>query len=174
VLPQCLRGGLLHDNRRQATSTPSREIIRTVKYAEDLTAGLVIELGEYRASEDEMVGFARQWDPQPFHTDPAAAAGGYFGGVIASGLYTMGVLQRLAVLAAYRDWAVIAGRQIREVRMLAPVRPGAVLAGRLTIDEVTPAKPDRSLVVTTGELRAQDTVVLRAIFEFYLRRRAAG
>jgi len=110
-----------------------------VRYAEDLTAGTVIDLGEYRVTEDEMVTFARHWDPQPFHT----------------------------------DWAVIAGRQIREVRMLAPVRPGAVLAGRLTIDDVTPGKPGRSLVVTTGELRAEDTVVLRAIFEFYLRRRAA-
>jgi acyl dehydratase len=142
-----------------------------VKYAEDLVAGSVVELGEYPVTEDEMISFARQWDPQSFHTDPEAAAAGYFGGVIASGLYTIGVLQRLAVLAAYHDWAIIAGRRIREVRIPAPVRAGAVLAGRLVIEELTPASPSRSLLVTRGELRDGPTLVLQATFELYLRRR---
>jgi acyl dehydratase len=140
-------------------------------YAEDLVVGSTYQLGEYEVSAEEIVSFASQWDPQPFHTDPEFATGGFFGGLIASGLHTQGIFHRLAVLGVYRDWAIIAGRRIRDVALPAPVRPGSVLSGQISIDEMTPTAPDRCLMVTRGRLTSGQTPVLEGTFETYIRRR---
>ena len=68
-------------------------------YAEDLREGQEFPFGSYSMVEDEMLAFARQYDPIPIHTDPAAAAASPFGGLIASGLHTMAIYQRLIVEA---------------------------------------------------------------------------
>jgi acyl dehydratase len=141
--------------------------------AEDLTVGLEIDLGTYTVSGDEIVEFATQWDPQPFHIDHDAAAKGYFGEVIASGAHTLAVFQRLAVLGAYRYWDVVAGRAIREVHLLRPVRAGTELHGTLTVTAVEPNRPDRSLVTKIGRLQEDDAVVMTVEFDAYVRRRAA-
>ena len=143
-------------------------------YAEDLVVGSAHGLGEYKVTEEEIVAFANRWDPQPFHTDPEFAANGFFGGLIASGLHTLGILQRLAVLGVYRDWAIIAGRRIRDVSLPAPVRPGSVLSGQIIIDEITPTAPDRCLMVKRGRLTSGQTPVLEATFEAYIRRRPSA
>ena len=70
-----------------------------MKFA-DFQAGQVIEAGPYALSQDELLSFAREWDPQWFHTDPEAAAQGPHGGLIASGWQTCGIAMRLAVAAA--------------------------------------------------------------------------
>lgn len=140
-------------------------------YAEDLVVGSTYQLGEYKVTEEEIIAFASQWDPQPFHTDPEFAARGSFGGLIASGLHTQGVLHRLAVLGVYRDWAIIAGRRIRDVSLPAPVRPGSVLSGQISIEEMTSTAPDRCLMVTRGRLSSGQALVLEATFETYVRRR---
>ncbi|GAA0274499.1 MaoC/PaaZ C-terminal domain-containing protein [Cryptosporangium japonicum] len=139
--------------------------------AEDLTIGLEIDLGSYTVTADEIVEFARQWDPQSFHVDPSAAADSYFGEVIASGLHTLGVLQRLAVLGAYEHWDVIAGRRIRSIELTAPVTDGTTLTGSLVVEEVTARGPERALVAVRGRLvRSDNRPVLDAVFEMYLRR----
>jgi acyl dehydratase len=138
-------------------------------HAEDLAVGRVYELGTYLVTAGEIVEFARQWDPQPFHVDQQAAADGAFGQLVASGLHTLGVFQRLAVLGTYRDWDIIAGRRIRSVELTAPVTAGMTLAAALVIDEVRPAGPERALVVTRGRLTAGRVQVLEAVFESYVR-----
>lgn len=143
-------------------------------YAEDLLVGEALELGEHEVTLEEMLEFAGQWDPQGFHVDVAMAREGHFGEVIASGLHTLAVFQRLAVLGALRHWAVVAGRRIREIQFPAPVLAGTLRAS-LVVESVTWDRADRSLVVVVGRVRrADDTEVMTAVFESYVRNRPAA
>ncbi|MBA4026548.1 MAG: dehydratase [Gordonia sp.] len=140
-------------------------------YAEDLVEGHTYELGSYVVTRDEILSFAGQWDPQDFHTDDAAAAKGFFGEVIASGIHTLAVFQRLSVLGAYNRWAVIAGRTLRDVQFRSPVRSDSELSATMSVTTVLLQRPDRALVVTTGQLASAHALVLDAEFEMYVRRR---
>lgn len=109
----------------------------SVIHAEDLEAGLVLELGSHPVTESEIIDFASQWDPHYFHLDPERAAKeSRYGGLIASGLHTLCMYQRLWVLGRTHDWNVIAGAGIDNVRLLRPVRPGDVLTARSEVLEV--------------------------------------
>jgi acyl dehydratase len=70
---------------------------RSQRFLEDYTAGLVLEFGAVPVDEAEVVEFARRFDPQPFHIDPAQAASGPFGGLIASGWHTGSLMMRMLV-----------------------------------------------------------------------------
>jgi acyl dehydratase len=143
----------------------------SVRYADDLSAGDEFDLGSYQVSLAEILEFAEQWDPQFFHVDESAAADGFFGGVIASGVHTVAIFQRLAVLGAYRHWAVIAGRRVT-AELPAPLTPGLTVTGTLWIDRVRITRPDRALVTTRGRLAGPDGVpVLHTTVEAYVRRR---
>lgn len=136
----------------------------------DITSGSTYELGSYTLAEAELIGFAAAWDPQIFHTDEAVAAAGAYGGLIASGVQTIAIYQRLAVLAVFRHWSVIAGRGMREVRFLRPVRPGDTLTGAMKIDTVHFDSRGRALVATSGELVNQSGApVLRLELDVYVR-----
>ena len=127
-------------------------------HAEDLAEGQVLELGTHAFTEDEIITFASQWDPQYFHVDPVRAeAESRFGGLIASGLHTLSVYQRLSVLARRIPWNVIAGAGMEDVALLRPVRPGNVLRGRTVVEGIQ-LQPDRQrgLVTFVGELTNQD------------------
>lgn len=63
-------------------------------WADDLEAGQVYRFGTHHVTEEELLDFARTWDPQDFHTDKAAAEAGAYGGLIASGLHTMSIYQK--------------------------------------------------------------------------------
>src|SRR6267143_4123876 len=97
-------------------------------YAEDLAAGQRFELGSYTISEDEILSFAKQYDPVPIHTDKDAAAKGPFGVLIASGFNTLAIYQRLIVEAVWTQVAGIVGRSF-EVRLSRPMRPGTIITG---------------------------------------------
>lgn len=142
--------------------------------ADDLTSGYRIQLGERTLAEDEIVKFAEQWDPQWFHTEPAAAATGHHGGVIASGIHTLAVLQILSVEAFYSRSAVIAGRGFDRLRFTAPVRPGDTLSGSATVTEVS-LDQTRGRVEMAIEMHDQDeTTVLTATMTVFLWRRGHG
>ena len=141
-------------------------------YADDLTAGDVYELGSYTPSREEVTSFAEAWDPQFFHTDLEAAERGLFGGLIASGIHTMAVFQRLSVGGFWGNSATIAARGIRNVRFIKPVRPGTTLAGRLVVEEVTHRDAGRSLVSVSGSLRDESGAsVLALSLDAYIARR---
>jgi acyl dehydratase len=98
------------------------------RYA-DLIVGSVANSRPMQVSLDEMLDFARRYDPQYFHTDPQAARASVFGEVIASGIYTMALWRRLDhEIAGDIDW--IAGVAWENVRFAHPVRAGDTLSAR--------------------------------------------
>ena len=140
--------------------------------AEDLPVGEVIELGEHEVTREAVIDFASQLDPQAFHVDPEFAAGTVFGDVIGSGLHTLAIYQRLAVLGAYRHWAVVAGRAIRGVSLTSPLRPGTTVQATVRIDSVTPSTGERSLVAKTGRVLHGGLVLMTIEVDSYVLRRA--
>jgi acyl dehydratase len=134
-------------------------------YFEDLEPGQVVDLGSRSVSEEEIVAFARQFDPQPFHVDPEAAKDSVFGGLIASGWHTGALWMRLYVDSLLEGAASMGSPGIEELRWLAPVRPGDTLSGRLTVLETTPSerRPDRGTVRIRGEMVNQDGVTVMSM-----------
>lgn len=101
----------------------------------DFRAGQIIEAGPYAVGESEVLSFAQAFDPQWFHTDPAAAAKGRFGGLIASGWHTCAIAMRLAADAALQGSESFASPGVADVRWPHPVRPGDELSLRATVIE---------------------------------------
>lgn len=128
--------------------------MRTV-YAEDLRPGQHFDLGTYRVSEAEILDFAGTWDPQYFHVDAEASAAGPFGGLIASGIHTLAIFQRLTVDACFSKWHIIAGKRIRTLEFLRPVRPGDELRGEFVLEELTFDDRQRAELVVRGTLTNQ-------------------
>lgn len=125
-------------------------------YADDLKPGQQFPFEEYTVSEAEILDYARQWDPVYIHTDPDAARDAGLGGVIASGLHTLAIYQRLAVAALWSRMAGGAGRSF-DVRFCRPVLPGTTLTGHARVDSVTP-RGDRgdAAVLLTAALTGDD------------------
>lgn len=134
----------------------------TDRWFEDYTEGDVREYGSVALSEEEIVGFARRYDPQPIHTDPEWAATGPFSGLIASGIQTIGVFMRLYADHYLTRCGSLASPGMDEVRWTRPVRPGDALRLRAETLEarLSRSKPDRGLVVTGCELLNQDDHVV--------------
>lgn len=134
-------------------------------YFEDLAPGQVVELGSVPVTQEEIVDFARRFDPQSFHVDPVAAKDSVFGGLIASGWHTGAMWMRLYVDALLDGAASMGSPGIEELRWLAPVRPGDTLAGRLTVLETTASdrRPDRGTVRIRGEMVNQDGVTVMSM-----------
>ena len=128
------------------------------RYFEDYMPGAVFEYGDIPVSEAEIIEFARRFDPQQMHVDPAAAARGRFGGLIASGWHTAAIMMRLIVDNFLPGAASLASPGIDELRWLKPVRPGDVLRIRVTVLEATPSRsrPDRGMVRSLVEVLNQD------------------
>lgn len=128
-------------------------------YWEDVEIGTRRDLGHYTFSEDEIIRFARKFDPQPFHIDPEAAKRSMFGGIIASGWHTAAIWMKLAI--AGRDHEP--NRLLRagvspgyeDMRWLKPVRPGMRLAfasevvGKIELK----SRPALGIVLTRNEAR---------------------
>jgi len=122
-------------------------------YFEDFLPGETVEIGRHTFTEEEIVAFAAQFDPQPFHTDPEAAKDTFFGGLIASGWHTCAIGMRLMV-QYYIGRAASAGSPgVENIRWLAPVRPGDTITYRRVILEARPSesKPDIGLVRSRSE-----------------------
>jgi acyl dehydratase len=133
-------------------------------FFEDLTPGRVFELGSREVAADEIVAFAREFDPQPFHVDAEAAKTSPFGGLIASGWHSASLLMRMYVDEVLSQAASMGSPGVEELRWLVPVRPGDVVRGRVTIVEASPssARPDRGTVVGEFELFNQrDELAMR-------------
>lgn len=105
-----------------------------MKFAE-FHVGQRLQAGPLAVSQAEILQFAQAWDPQWFHTDPEAAAGGHFGGLIASGWHTCAIAMRLAVQAALHDSESLASPGLQYVKWPAPVRPGDALTWQAEVLE---------------------------------------
>jgi acyl dehydratase len=147
------------------------------RYFEDFVVGATFDLGEREVGQAEMIAFAREFDPQSYHTDPDLARSSIFGGLVASGWFTVGIYMRLLVDAILGQAASLASPGVEQVRWPRPVRPGDRLRARLTVLEtrLLASRPDRGLVRTRGELLNQDgEVVLSLEAVNFLGRRPAA
>ena len=119
-----------------------------VRYFEDYVPGLVIDCGSFTLSEAEIIGFARDFDPQPFHVDPEAAKDGPFGGLVASGWHTASRSMRAVVEYYLSPESSLGSPGMEELRWPRPARPGEPLQARITVLEArrSASKPDRGLV----------------------------
>ena len=126
-------------------------------YLDDLAPGQEYALGSRSLDQDAIVAFAAEYDPQPFHVDTTAAAQSIYGGLIASGWQTCAIYMRLVYEGFLYRVHGMGSPGVDELRWLAPVRPGDTLTGMLRIESVRPSqsKPDRGIIMTTGELRNQ-------------------
>lgn len=147
------------------------------RWFEDYVAGSSYEFGTVALSQADIIDFARRYDPQPIHLDPAFAISGPFGGLIASGVQTVAAVMRLYVDHYISRVASLASPGIDEVRWPRPVRPGDELRLRLTVDQarLSASKPDRGLVHTrvTGLNQDDEPVVTFTAMNFFARRPAA-
>jgi acyl dehydratase len=126
-------------------------------FLEDFAAGQVRESAPRTLTKEEIIAFARDYDPQPFHVDEAAARRSVYGGLIASGWQTVGIMMRLLWDTFLRETASLGSPGSDEIRWLKPVRPGDTLRARFTIVDVVPSrsKPDRGIVRTFTEVLNQ-------------------
>jgi acyl dehydratase len=117
------------------------------RYFEDYRAGAVYEYGYASVTEAEITAFARQFDPQPIHVDPAFATAGPFGGLIASGWHTAGIMMRILCDHYVSRVASLASPGVDELRWATPLRPGEIVEAR-----PSRTKPDRGLIRTRAAL----------------------
>lgn len=123
-------------------------------YFEDCEAGWSETYGSESMTEDGIIAFAEQFDPQPMHTDPEAAAETQYGGLIASGLHTIGVAMRMLVEEFLNDSANRGGLGMDDMTWHRPVRPGDVLRVRHEVVERrdTESYADAGVVVRDVEV----------------------
>ncbi|MEU1588966.1 MaoC/PaaZ C-terminal domain-containing protein [Micromonospora sp. NPDC005710] len=123
-------------------------------FFEDLVPGLTVDLGVVSVDADEMVAFARRFDPQWYHVDPDLAAASRHGGLIASGFYTVSLFMRAYVDHLLSRAAADASPGLEELRWLAPVRAGDRLAVRVDVMGARPstARPGLGTVSLTGTM----------------------
>jgi acyl dehydratase len=102
---------------------------------EDFKVGERSEMGRHTFSAEEIVAFAKQFDPQPFHTDPEAARASAFGGLIASGWHTCAIGMRLMVEQYIGRTVSLGSPGIEDIRWFKPVRAGDTLTYSRTVTE---------------------------------------
>jgi acyl dehydratase len=135
------------------------------RWFEDYQPGAVYEYGYATLTEDELLDFARKFDPQPIHIDPAYAKSGEFGGLIASGWHTSALMMRLLADNYLSKVASLASPGVDELRWPNPVRPGDTLRLRVEVVEAreSRSKPDRGVVRTRAEMRNQENLVVLSL-----------
>ena len=136
-----------------------------LRYFDDYAPGATYECGSVSVEEANIIAFAKEFDPQPFHVYPVAAAAGPYGGLIASGWHTAAIVMRLLVDNYLSAEASLGSAGLDELRWPHPVRPGDTLRVRATVVESrrSLSKPDRGIVKTMVEAVNQDgRTVMRA------------
>ena len=133
------------------------------RWFDDFAVGEQFEFGAYVVTVDEIIDFARRYDPQPFHLDPEAAKASHFGGLVASGWMTSAVLMRLLCDHFIPRQSSMGSPGVDEVRWLKPLRPGDTLRARVEVTETraSQSKPDRGVIRCRHQLLNQhDEVVM--------------
>mgnify|MGYP003627517454 FL=1 len=157
-------------NLEQVGLMPSR-------YFEDFIVGQEWSFDPWVLDEASVIEFAKKYDPQPMHTDPAAAAEGPHGAIIASGWQTALSCTAPFLDAVMKDTAGLASPGFDVFQWLLPVRPGEPITPRVSVIEkrVSKSKPDRGLVRFRlwGENAGGETV-WRIEGPFFILLRSAG
>jgi acyl dehydratase len=130
----------------------------TKRYWEDFIVGEALALGATPpVTEEAIIAFARQYDPQYFHLDPVRATESIFGGLVASGWHTASMVMRLWVDAIVSKTVSMGSPGVEDLRWPAPVRPGDTLTSRAVVLETRPSKsrPEMGLVRWRAETSNQ-------------------
>lgn len=148
-------------------------------YWEDLVPGREFRLGVTEVDGAEMVAFARRYDPQWYHVDEQSAAASEYGGLIASGFFTMSLFMRAYVGGLLSRAAANASPGLEEVRFLAPVRAGDRLAVVVAVVDQAPSRSRPgcgtvTLRATMTRLGEPPVDVLRTRFRGWFFRRTAA
>jgi acyl dehydratase len=148
-----------------------------VRYWEDFHVGEVEQIGARTVDRDEVVAFASQFDPQPFHVDEAAAAKSMYGGLIASGWHTCAMVMRMMCDAYLLDSASVGSPGIDGLKWLKPVRPGdTIRAQRTTLESrASQSRPGIGIVKNRWEVFNQEGEMVMSMEGYGMfRRRDAG
>ena len=146
-------------------------------YFEDFKPGDRFESAPLTITEKQMIEYARFYDPQPFHTDPEAARGTVYGGLIASGMQTIAIGFKLFLETGVLNACSLGSPGLDEIRWKAPVRPGDTLHVAAEVLETRPSssKPDRGIVrILFTTLNQRGEAVMTFIGNQLCRRRPAG
>jgi acyl dehydratase len=135
------------------TSAQSESLL----YWEDFREGEVREFGAMTVNHDDIVRFAAEFDPQPFHLDDEAGRRSLFGGLVASGWHTAAMAMRMMCEGYLLHSASLGSPGVEDLKWLRPVRPGDTLRVRLTVLEARPlkSKPGVGLVKSRHEVLNQ-------------------
>lgn len=138
---------------------------RIARYLEDYAPGLVLEFGDRLVTAEEIVAFAREYDPQPFHLDEGEGRKTHFGGLVASGWQTAGFMMRMMVDNMLSPETSLGSPGLDGLRWLKPVRPGDRLRVRATIEEVkrSRSRPEMGTVKQLTEVINQNGEVVMSM-----------
>ena len=129
-----------------------------MRYYEDFEVGSRYRLsGSYSMTEEEIVEFARRWDPQPFHVDREAARASIFGGIVACSSHIITASIAIATTDDRQASAAVSNLGFKEIRMAAPVRPGDTL---VSVEEIlekrrSKSRPDCGIVTFRNDIHNQ-------------------
>lgn len=127
-------------------------------YWEDFQIGHVAEFGDKLVTEEEIIRFAREFDPQPFHLDSEAAKKSLFGGLCASGWHTCAMTMRMVCDEYLLRSASLGSPGLENLRWIKPVRPGDRLRVRFVVLDARPSssRPTVGLIRTRWEVMNQN------------------
>jgi acyl dehydratase len=114
-------------------------------YFEDLSVGEKIKIGPISVSEEEIIEFAKKYDPQPFHIDKDKAKDSLFGGLCASGWHTCSLYMRMLYDGLLINLASLGSPGMNHIRWIKPLFPNETINGELKIISKTPSKSKPSI-----------------------------
>jgi acyl dehydratase len=124
------------------------------RYLEDLKPGQAFESPRHPVTQDEIVAFAREYDPQPFHVDPVAATSSFFGKLIASGWHTAALTMKMLTEAEMDLAGGIIGAGMEGLKWPTPLVPGDVIHVRVEILESRVSKSRPEIGIARARVRA--------------------
>ena len=138
--------------------------------------GLEIDIGPYRVKEDEMIEFAKKFDPQPFHLDHALARESTIGELIASGWYILSVFMRMQCDAFLNNSTIIVSPGVDRVRWIEPVRADDVLSGKVVVTgtRLSKSKPNMGIVTCDAEIGNQFNMIVSTLSTKAMFKRASS
>jgi acyl dehydratase len=142
----------------EAIDARSRETFRMVqRYFEDFVVGEVIPLGSHQVTRPEIIAFAAEFDPQPFHLDERQGAGSIVDGLIASGWHVSGLFMRMLCDGFLLESSSLGSPGVETLKWRKPVRAGDTLIARATVIEARRSKsrPEMGIVRFRSEVENQ-------------------
>ncbi|MEM1045816.1 MAG: MaoC family dehydratase [Pseudomonadota bacterium] len=130
----------------------------TSRAFEDFPAGAEFDLGTHRVGKDEIIAFAREFDPQPFHLDEEAGRNSLLGGLAASGWYTCSLLMRMTYDALLHNTRSLGSPGVDRLKWVRPVLAGDTVRARVHIvsARVSRSRPDMGIALCRFEMHNQN------------------